>query len=413
MARLPRDVRTVVVDEAHHVAANSYQRILRHMRVGEPDGPLGLGVTATPERADGQPLAGWEVVCRRDLLEMIEAGYLCDLRAMQVQLEGADFSRLHVRAGDVIDREAEEILLAADAPEHAAAAYREHADGRRALLFTPTVAVARAMVQAFDRAGVVAEAIDGSTPRDLRRAALDRFRSGRTAVIANCAVLTEGFDEPRIEAVIIARPTLSRSLYVQMLGRGTRTYPGKDDCLILDLVAATSRHNLQTAATVFGVRRHEAALAERGLLAAIAEEREAETRGRLVARTVELFSRRPLHWVPVGAGFVLPLGRGTLLLEPLGGRWRAVVREGGGARVLGEDLPLDYAQGVSEDFARQAGAGHLVDPAASWRSAPATERQIAALRRCRIRVTPSGLTRGAAADLLTAAFAGVGAGVQR
>ena len=210
-------------DEAHHVTATTYQRILTALGAGTPDGPLALGCTATPERGDGVPLEGWHIVYRRSPPEMIAAGYLSDLRALRVRLD-TDFNRLHVRAGDY-DREVEQALLDANAPEHAARAHLEHASGRRALVFTPTVAVAHAMADAMTRFGIVAEALDGETRIEVRRAMLRRFARGETLVIANCGVLTEGLDEPSVACIIVACPTRSKLLYVQMIGRGSRRHP--------------------------------------------------------------------------------------------------------------------------------------------------------------------------------------------
>src|SRR5207245_9751893 len=101
-------------------------------------------------------------------------------------------------------------------------------------------------------AGRCAEALDGTTPVATRRAILQRVHTGATRVVANCAVLTEGFDEPSVDCIIVARPTQSAVLYQQMLGRGTRIYPGKTDCLLLDVVGVSTRHTLHTAATLFG-----------------------------------------------------------------------------------------------------------------------------------------------------------------
>ena len=207
------------------------------------------------------------------------------------------------------------------------------------MIFTPTVRVAEEMAAAFLADGIPAASIHGEMPVAERRALLARYHRGDVHVIANCAVLTEGFDAPAVDCIIIARPTRSRTLYVQMIGRGTRTFPGKADCL----ATGTGR-------------------------------------------------------------FVLALGTGSLLLEPADGRWRVVVRDRAGIRELATALPLDYAQGTAEDYARQVGAAILVDPQAAWRSAPATDRQLSALRRCRIRPR-HGLTKGEASDLLAATLA--------
>ena len=329
LVRLPRRFETVVVDEAHHATADSYRRVLDWV-----DGsPLLLGVTATPERADGASLGEvWdEVVYSRSLLEMIRAGYLVDLRGLRVRL-AFDFSRLRVSHGDFVDADAAAALTAADAPAHACAAYLEHAAGRKALLFTPTVELAHLMAEAFRARGVPAEAVDGSLPLEERRAILARLRSGETQVVANCAVLTEGFDEPSVDCVIVARPTRSRILYVQMIGRGTRTFPNKRDCLIIDLVGATERHDLLTLPQLFGLGDAEA-LEDRTVTEALEREHaaaaaSATTEAPLVAEEVDLFRERAkLRWVAVDERWALTTGRGLLVVEPYAGAWRVVVQE--------------------------------------------------------------------------------------
>ncbi len=407
LARLPRRFQTVVVDEAHHATADSYRRVLDWV-----DGsPLLLGVTATPERADNASLGEvWdEVVYSRSLLEMIRAGYLVDLRGLRVRL-AVDFSRLRVSHGDFVDADAAAALTAADAPAHACAAYLEHARGRKALLFTPTVELAHLMAEAFRERGVAAEAVDGSLPLEERRAILARLRTGETKVVANCAVLTEGFDEPSVDCVIVARPTRSRILYVQMIGRGTRTFPNKRDCLIVDLVGATERHDLLTLPQLFGLG-DATALEERTVSEALERQHAvvtpARTEAPLVAEEVDLFRERAkLRWVEVGERWALTTGRGLLVVEPYAGAWRVVVQEPGThqRQVLAHGLDLGYAHGVAEDFIRRLGAAHLVSPDARWRTQAISDKQRALLDRLGI-AYDAGLSRGAASDLISAALA--------
>jgi len=412
LARLGGGFATIIVDEAHHATANSYVAVLRHLGAWDDDGPLTVGFTATPQRADGVGLGEVfeEIVYRKRILEMVEDGYLCDLRALEVRLQ-ADFRQLHTRAGDFVDRDSEELLLNANAPEHAVQAFVEHAAERKALLFTPTVRVAHAMAAAFRGAGIPAEAIDGAMPLDQRRAVLERLHEGDTRVVANCAVLVEGFDEPSIDAVIIARPTRSQGLYVQMIGRATRTYPGKDDALIIDLVGATNHHDLVTTASLFGLSRDEV---ERGSVAeAFAERRRVatalEARGQLVARAVDLFNRRALRWVHAGDRFALTLPDGWIALEPNGTSWDVIRATRQGAReILGRGLDLTYGQGVAEDYVRRAGSVGLVHSQAAWRQRPASAKQVALLTRLGKSVRP-GIRAGEASDMITTAMvAGVG-----
>jgi ATP-dependent helicase IRC3 len=385
LARLTADFGTVVVDEAHHAVADSYRRVLTAVGAFARQGPVVLGVTATPQCGDAVGLEPvfQEIVYRKTILDMIRAGYLSDLRAIQIR-------------------------LAADAPEHVSPAYREHARGRKALLFAPTVAMARAMAETLCRDGIAAEALSGGTPPDARQAMLKRFKAGQTQVIANCAVLTEGFDEPSIDAIVIARPTKSTTLYTQMIGRGTRLYPGKADCLVLDLVGATTRHDLISVATLVGLpldRLPQGYLVSEAVAAHEAEVRRRQ--GALVARRVELFQRRPLHWVATDAGFALTLGQqGWMVLtpeSPTQEHWAVLrVSRRGATQVVADRLPLAYAQRIAEDAARREGAQGLVNPQARWRQRPIEEypKMLAWLQRWHLPYHV-GMSAGEASDLLS------------
>src|SRR6266446_2258439 len=214
LTRLVPDFHTIVIDEAHHAPATTYRRILTYCRAGHTDGPLVVGVTATPARGGRQSLRAVfdGIVYQKTLVEMMQAGYLVDLRAVQVLLQ-ADLDALPTRQWDFVEADLETLLLAANAPTQGLAAFQAHAADRKALLFTPTVALAYAMAATFCAAGIAAEALDGTTPLATRRAILRRLHTGETRVVANCAVLTEGFDEPSVDCIIVARPTQSALLY--------------------------------------------------------------------------------------------------------------------------------------------------------------------------------------------------------
>lgn len=251
-----------------------------------------------------------------------------------------------------------------------------------------------------------------------------RLKAGETRIVANAAVLTEGFDEPSIDLVVMARPTRSSVLFAQCIGRGTRKYPGKADLLVLDVVGATHRLDLVTTGTLFGLSPE--AVEQKGVAEAAAEREAEEERqrnridasGKLIAKTVDLFRRRPMVWTPSpGADvFVLSLGDGNLLLTREAGsedRWRVVevrrVQRPGlpfpmdSTQVLAEGLPLAYAQGTAEDRVREVGATVLNRKDARWRREPATEKQVARLVRWGL--WRDGLTKGDAADLISGRIA--------
>jgi superfamily II DNA or RNA helicase len=277
-----------------------------------------LGVTATPERGDVVGLhAVFEgVVYRKDILSGIEDGYLCDLRGLQVQL-AADLDRVHTMGGDFVEGELAQELERADIPACMVQAYCEHTPARKALAYLPSVALAERTTQLFREASIPAGVVSGKTPLEERRQILAQLRASHVRVVANCMVLVEGFDEPSAGAILLGRPTQSRTLYIQIAGRGARLHPGKDDCVIVDFVAATSRHDLVTLGDLFGLPLR--LLNGRTVTGALAEqEREEEERSaaeqrRLATRDVEVLRRpasaprRPLHWAREGAIYALPL----------------------------------------------------------------------------------------------------------
>jgi superfamily II DNA or RNA helicase len=426
--RDPERLGVVFVDEAHHANADSYQSVLRGLGCFDDGGPITIGLTATPERSDGKALADvWEeIVYEYGILDGIRDGYLCEPRAKQIKLK-ADFRKLQVRAGEFRDEQSAEMLMEADAPKHAAEAYLQHAKGLRALAFTPTVSVAKAFEEAFCAAGVPTEFAHGEMPLEQRRAIVGRLERGETFVVPNAQLFTEGTDIPSVACIIVAKPTRSRPAYVQMVGRGTRLYPGKSSFLILDLVGVAHRHDLTTMATLFDVDPDDA---EEGLSAALekkagsakagsaAKASDENVEGQLVSVDVELFKSRDFAWIEserTAGKFVLSLGLdGTVVLEstgpdrfdvfkvkretPAGRRWPVEVRT-----KLYTDLSLGYAQGIAEDLVRKSGAAVLNARDAGWRKGDPSEKQRALLqRRGRWR---DGMTRGEASDVLTALLA--------
>jgi len=373
--------------------------------------PFLLGVTATVDRADGVGLDSVfeEITASIPMLELMQRGYLSDLRAIQVKID-ADFNSLHTRHGDIVDSEASQLLMDADAPDHVATALRKHAPGRKSLIFTPTINVAEAMSDAVNDSGTAAAWLSGETPMSERHEILRAFHTGEIMSIANCGVLCEGYDEPTVNCIGIARPTKSRSLFQQMIGRGSRTYPGKENCLVLDVVGATTCHDLQSVPELFGLppasmrggRTVSEVIAE-GAIPTI----ETDVNGELVTTTVTLFRQRPARWVPTKTGrFALSIGTSTLVLRPsFGDKWDLFeLPRDLGARTLATGMSLEMATGIAEDHARSAGAHALIDPNAWWRSQPPTDKQLYLLKMLGI-PKKSVATKGDASDAISAAKA--------
>lgn len=240
----------VIVDECHHATAESYVTVLNALGCFNPDDDtIAVGFTATLSRSDMKSLGDvWErVVFQRDILDMIPE-YLTDVSGRMVTVDGFSLSQVAMRGGDFAIGSLSEALLSNDAPDFIAEAYVEHAADKPGIIFTPSVDTAHAFTEALSRRGIAARAVWGAMAQDERRDVLRDAHEGRVQVLVNCMVLTEGFDWPRAEVAVIARPTTSSSLYVQMVGRVLRKYPGKEKALVLDIVGATQEHRLATLA---------------------------------------------------------------------------------------------------------------------------------------------------------------------
>ena len=251
-----RDVGLIIYDECHHAAAEDNQRVLRQLGVFD-DGWTGtlLGFTATTSRGDGKGLdAVFErIVYTRTLPEMIEDGYLSPLRGYRISTK-ADLTRISSGGADFPEDELAEAVDIEERNALVARSIQELARDRRTIAFCVTVNHARNLSRSLNVLGVPAGVVHGAMPKDARATALSEFRQGRTQVLCNVAVLTEGFDDPGVSCVAMARPTRSEGLYAQCVGRGTRLFPGKEDCLILDFVDL-SNLSLCTLPSLFGAPR--------------------------------------------------------------------------------------------------------------------------------------------------------------
>lgn len=236
----PDDFDTIIVDECHHSAAKSYRRILDYF-----DPRLTLGFTATPNRGDRVRLDDVfsKIIFQRDLRWGIENGYLTDIYCLRVNI-GYDLSAVRTRMGDYAPGElAEAMEGTADAIVEA---YKKYAVGAT-LIFSVSVHQAEEIASRIDGAVVVT----GDTKN--RGEIIRSFTAGKIPCIVNCMVFTEGTDIPRVETVIIARPTQSEALYAQMVGRGLRLYPGKEKLTLIDCVGVTGKASLCTAPSLLGI----------------------------------------------------------------------------------------------------------------------------------------------------------------
>ncbi len=242
----------LVADEAHFAATPTWRRVLGHFEAG-----FRLGVTATPQRHDGQGLAdlfGREPVYSYSLFQAIKDGRLVQVDVRTVRTD-VSLDGVGAPDGDLAEGA---LSRAVNTPARNALvveAYRAHGTGRRTIAFCADVAHAHDLADALAAGGARAAAIHGSLSKGARRDVLARFAAGDLQVVCNCEVLTYGFDDPGVSCLLMARPTASRPLYLQMTGRGLRLAPAKKDCLLIDFVDNSRKHKLACALDLLGKGR--------------------------------------------------------------------------------------------------------------------------------------------------------------
>jgi DNA repair protein RadD len=227
----------VIVDEAHHVRATSYQKILDKF----PDATV-LGLTATPCRGDGRGLGNtFDVLVEGPSIpDLIKDGFLVQTKVYAPYRP--DLTGVKIRQGDYAENQLQQRMdtdqLVGDIVTH----WFRLAERRRTVVFASGVAHSHHLRDEFRRAGVNAEHVDGSTPNEERDAILAKLAKGTVEVVCNCMVLTEGWDCPEVSCIVLARPTKSMGLFRQMVGRVLRPATGKTDCLVLDHAGAVFEH---------------------------------------------------------------------------------------------------------------------------------------------------------------------------
>lgn len=403
----PDEFDLIITDEAHHAAAQSYRRVFDHFRPR-----LHIGFTATPGRGDKVRLDDVysDIIFQRDLRWGIQNNYLTDIFCRRVNI-GYDLRGVHTSRGDYAPGElAEAMDGTADA---IAQAYRELATGAT-LIFAVNVEQANEIARRIP--GAVA--VTGDT-RD-RAAIVEAFTSGEIPCIVNCMVFTEGTDIPRVETVIIARPTQSDSLYTQMVGRGLRPFPGKEKLNLIDCVGVTGRASLCTAPSLLGIDLKDVPARNQdgieGLLfdlpvkaAAAADCPESWIKN---VEIVNLWAKKQKYQTHDVNWFKMPDGSLVCCLPDRQCLSIPCPDELGQVEYFGQRIPMQAAldkayRQLQEAFpdSRQIWDLNIVN---RWGRAPATDKQLTIIRRRCRGFDASGLTKGEASMILNRVMAGNG-----
>jgi hypothetical protein len=426
------DFNLLIVDEAHHASPDNltYQRVLDHFA----EVPR-LGVTATPQRGDRKGLIGVfdDVVYFRSIEDMIREGWLVPPCGYRVRT-GTDLSGVRTRGGEFIESELAEAVDNDSRNRLAVEAYIELAVGRRACVYCVNIEHAEHMEETFRQAGFSVTSVFGHTPKDTRKERLADFSKGRYSVMVSVGVLTEGWDDPGVSCLIMARPTRSPLLFTQIIGRGLRLHPpDKTDCLIIDLADACVGKKPVGLPTLMGLppdfdskgkALHEVAERFRELEAKSPEEAsrvkdvdDLET----AFEKIDLF--RPAMLDPAMAEITqftwFEIGEGHWTLNLAGpdsekldirvdaiGKYTVSLKGRAGGRVLGQTDDMMLAFAKTDNWVRQKRQDRitLLDRDAMWRNTPPTEKQLKWLRKFKVPVTKD-MTKGQASLILDRLFA--------
>ena len=229
----------LIIDEAHHATADSYQKVLSYFHPG-----FTLGLTATPERADDVNILEVfrNTAHRLDIREAVELGALVPVRCIRIHTN-IDMTKVRFNSVQYNIRELDDKILVPERNQLIVDTWLAYARGKRTVVFCVSVKHADYIAALFQAAGIPAQAVSGAMKPAERKECLAKFASGAVPVLCACDLLNEGWDCPETEVLFMARPTMSRVLYTQQLGRGMRTSPGKDYLMVFDFVDNASQYN--------------------------------------------------------------------------------------------------------------------------------------------------------------------------
>lgn len=236
----PTDFDYLIVDECHHAAANTYQKIFTYFHP-----KFILGLTATPERSDGEDMLELfqNVAHKMDLKTAVERGVLVPIRCVRVKTN-IDLTDVRINGIKYNSQDLESKLFIPERNQLIVDTYLRYVNGKKTVIFCASVDHAAEIAKLLRDGGVKAEAVSGRDRVEVREKILKDYETGSTNVLCACDLLNEGWDSPHTTVLFMARPTMSKTIYLQQLGRGTRRCPGKEDLLVVDFVDNANMFNM-------------------------------------------------------------------------------------------------------------------------------------------------------------------------
>jgi superfamily II DNA or RNA helicase len=396
----------LMIDECHHSVSSSYQSIIKELGFSNSEDKLLIGVTATPMRSDKQGLGDifQKITYSRSIGTMIKAGYLSPVIGRKI-LTNFNLERIKTRNGDFAIEDLSEAVNTEERNDLIVSKFKEYTADRKGIAFCVDVQHCKDLAEAFKRAGINAEAVYGDMLTDDRKKALESLKTGKTQVAMSCGILIEGFDEPSIDVILMARPTKSHGLYIQCVGRGLRLWPGKQDCFVLDF---TDRNNVLDAVMSLSKTIDGAIILEDPECEEIDENllEEIDRTQRINVeepcdREFDILGSARFIWVPIGdyEWSLIDDEKCEIVMRPSEDGYVATLYfpNGHSWGIVQKPIPLEYCSGVCEDYARRNLKIAFADASKPWMQSNAqpTQSQIEYLgRKEAYRV---GMNRGEAA----------------
>lgn len=371
----------MMIDEAHHSASLSYQAVIAELGFNDNNSDkLLLGVTATPQRADKIGLGNTfdKVTFSRSISTMIRAGYLAPVIGRKI-LTNLTLRNVRVQNGDFAIGELSEVVNTPERNEFIASRFLEYAHDRKGIAFCCDVQHCKDLADVFQAQGINSKAVWGDMTDTERQSVLGDIKHGRIQVVTSCGILTKGYDEPSITAIVMARPTKSQGLYIQSIGRGLRLWPGKENCLVLDF---TDRNN-----TLDSVMSLSSAIPEAKQISEDVQkevDRELDTRPKIqvlkdVDNEFDILGATRFIWVDINDGewSLQDDDKREIIMQPADGGYTAMLYypDGSSKKIVNNPLPLEYAMGCAEDYARRHLKIKFVDLSKPWMCSTANPTQ--------------------------------------
>ena len=390
----------LLIDEAHHANSESYQTIIRSLGFAAGDkNRLMVGVTATPMRSDEKELGNVfeKITYSISIATMIKSGYLSPVVGRRI-LTRTSLNDVRMVGGDFALSELSEKINTPERNKFIVDSYKKYAAHRKGLAFCCDVQHCHDLAEAFKTAHIRAISVYGSMGSLERRNALHGLKNGEFQIATSCGVLTEGFDEPAVSCIAMARPTKFKGLYIQCIGRGLRLHPSKADCLVLDF--ADEGHNLETVASIRQAIPHAQYVGEGCGIESTESKVQSINIRRVCDEEFDILGATRFIWVQVGDGeWSLADDEGNeIVMTPSDNSYVAHIywRNGRTQSLVSTPLPIEYCSGTCEDFARVHFKLNYASAESPWLNSqlPPTEGQIAFLEKKNI--DASGMTKAQA-----------------